>query len=62
MESRELFKTDKNGTKYYVDHACPKCHGKGYIPYYGFNYNGVCFKCGGSGNDKTHSDDIVHVL
>ena len=28
---------------------------------FGF-FRGTGAKCGGSGNDKTHSDDIVHVL
>ena len=45
----DLVKTDKNGSKYYVDHKCPKCGGTGNLPYYGYVLNGVCFKCGGTG-------------
>ena len=34
--------------KYIED--CPKCStGKGYISYFAYHMNGVCFKCGGSG-------------
>jgi RecJ-like exonuclease len=29
--------------------TCPRCDGKGHIPEYGFIANGVCFRCGGSG-------------
>lgn len=46
-----LVKVDKNGTKYWFDPACPKCGGKGYIPGYEYIEGGICFKCGGSGND-----------
>lgn len=44
-----LIKTDRNGTKYWYEHRCPKCGGKGYIPGYEMIANGVCFKCGGTG-------------
>lgn len=44
-----LVKTDRNGTKYWYEHRCPKCGGKGYIPGYEMIAGGVCFKCGGSG-------------
>lgn len=40
---------DKNGTRYYVDHVCPKCHGAGYLREYGHIEGGVCFMCEGSG-------------
>ena len=49
VENLELVKTDKNGSKHYVDHKCPKCGGTGRIDYYYHVDNGVCFKCGGSG-------------
>lgn len=46
----KYFKTDKNGTKYYMDTTCRKCGGHG-----GSNqwaYTGwTCFRCGGSGID-----------
>lgn len=42
-------KIDKNGTKYWYEHRCPKCGGRGYIPGYEMIDNGVCFKCRGSG-------------
>lgn len=49
-----LIRTDKNGTKYYVEHKCPKCDGQGYIPGYEFIEGGICFLCGGSGIHTTH--------
>lgn len=49
MEGPVLIKTDKNGTEYWYDERCPKCGGKGNIPYYYFVDNGTCFKCGGTG-------------
>lgn len=42
-------KIDKNGTKYWYEHRCPKCGGSGYIPGYEMIEQGVCFKCGGTG-------------
>ena len=42
-------KIDKNGTKYWYEHRCPKCGGRGYLPGYEMIANGVCFKCGGTG-------------
>ena len=30
--------------------ACPKCMGEGFIGAYNRIQNGVCFRCGGSGN------------
>lgn len=47
--SATLIRTDKNGTKYYQDTVCPKCHGRGYLDYYGHIEQGRCFKCGGDG-------------
>lgn len=48
----KLVKTDRNGTRHYESHKCPKCSGKGYIPYYDYVEGGVCFDCGGSGIRK----------
>lgn len=45
----KLIRVDKNGTKYFEDDVCPKCHGRGYLDYYGHIEQGRCFKCGGSG-------------
>lgn len=44
-----LVRTDKNGTKYWVENKCPKCGGSGYLSCYGHVEGGVCFKCDGSG-------------
>ena len=44
-----LIRTDRNGTKYYMDNVCPKCDGVGTISYYGHVAGGVCFKCNGTG-------------
>lgn len=41
--------TDKNGTKYYQEDACPKCGGTGWIPFYHYVDGGRCFKCDGTG-------------
>lgn len=35
MNNVELVRIDKNGTKHYVDHICPRCNGAGRISYYG---------------------------
>lgn len=41
-------RTDKNGTKIYHDHTCPRCGGKGYSE--AWIHTGLtCYKCGGSG-------------
>lgn len=45
----ELLRTDRNGTRYYIDHKCPKCGGTGNIWYYGHIEGGVCFLCEGTG-------------
>ena len=45
----QLIRTDKNGTKYYVEHRCWKCNGKGYIHGYEHVFGGICFDCNGSG-------------
>lgn len=49
----ELVKVDRNGTKYFEDTTCDKCHGKGYIEYYAYHDNGVCYQCSGSGQYTT---------
>lgn len=44
---RELLKTDRNGTKYWlVTEKCPRCGGTGDYVLGGFDY-GTCFQCGG---------------
>lgn len=50
--SKELTRTDRNGTEYYtVTATCGKCSGSGYIAYYGHVYGGVCFDCNGCGTE-----------
>lgn len=63
----KLFKTDKNGTKYYeVTCSCGKCNGTGFILEYKHVEAGVCFDCGGSGiityTDKVYSDEYLAKL
>ena len=43
-------KIDKNGTKYWYEHKCPRCGGSGYLSEYSYISGGVCFKCNGSGD------------
>ena len=44
----QLFKTDKNGTKYFYDWKCPRCAGFGQADKW--RYTGlVCFECNGTG-------------
>ena len=43
-------KIDKNGSKHIVDHNCPKCGGKGYIPGYEFIDGARCWKCNATGS------------
>lgn len=47
--AKTLIKVDKNGTKYWREDDCTKCKGTGYISYYHYIDNGVCFNCGGTG-------------
>ena len=49
MENRTYVKTDRNGTKYYINHTCPRCGGEGRISYYSHIDSGICFQCGGTG-------------
>lgn len=44
-----LVKTDRNGTKYWLETKCPKCNGQGHL--YGYEYidDGRCWKCNGTG-------------
>lgn len=48
-----LVKTDRNGTRVYVSHVCPKCGGYGAIDCYQHVEGGTCFMCGGTG-EYTH--------
>lgn len=50
-------RTDKNGTKIYLDYTCPRCGGSGIITCFNHIENGVCFKCGGSGK-REHPKQI----
>lgn len=50
MENRTYIRTDKNGTKYYINHTCPRCGGAGRISYYNHVEGGICFQCNGTGN------------
>lgn len=45
----QLIRTDKNGTKYFVDYRCDKCGGTGYIQYYSHIDSGICYLCNGTG-------------
>lgn len=44
-----ITKIDRNGTKYWYEHTCPKCGGKGILPEYMTIESGICFKCRGTG-------------
>lgn len=44
-----ITKIDRNGTKYWYEHTCPKCGGRGILPEYMMIESGICFKCGGTG-------------
>lgn len=47
---KTLYRTDKNGTKYYrISETCGKCHGLGRIDYYHFHDGGLCYECNGTG-------------
>ena len=47
MEGK-LIRIDKNGTKYYEDHTCPRCGGRGGAD--AWAYTGwTCYECGGTG-------------
>ena len=46
-------RTDRNGTRYFVDYTCPRCGGRGVLDCYRYVEGGICFECGGSGvSDK----------
>ena len=66
MNNVELIKIDRNGTKHYVDHTCPRCNGAGRISYYGHVEGGICFKCGGTGRFDTtfkeYTEEYAKVL
>lgn len=42
-----------------IEIACPNCNGKGYIPHYDYNCQGVCFKCNGTGRieEKQYTEE-----
>lgn len=45
-----LIREDKNGTKYFsCKDKCMKCGGTGYIDYFSYYDNGICFECEGAG-------------
>lgn len=52
-DNLHLVRIDKNNTHYYIDHTCPKCGGKGYLPGYEHIEGGICFLCGGTGKGET---------
>ena len=62
----KLLRVDKNGTKYWEETVCPKCHGRGYLDYYGHIEQGRCFECGGSGYKvyrwKEYTEEYQKVL
>lgn len=65
--SRQLIRTDKNGTKYFhVVEPCGKCQGNGYIQYYHWNEGGICFDCNGSGfleyEEKEYTEEYLKKL
>lgn len=45
----EFFRIDRNGTKIWWSNVCPRCGGGGYIENYWKVDDGVCWKCGGTG-------------
>lgn len=48
----EYIKTDRNGTKYYLDWNCPRCGGEGESTMW-YRTGCICYECGGSGKRKT---------
>ena len=64
----ELFKTDRNGTKYYANWLCPKCNGTGFLK--GCNHvgGGKCFDCNGTGRlsrpiiQKVYTEEYLEKL
>lgn len=47
---KKLIKTDKNGTKHFMDTVkCGKCGGTGFIEYFAYHDGGICYECGGTG-------------
>ena len=54
MTGAKMIRVDKNGTKYYESHKCPKCGGTGYIEAYYYVDGGRCFLCAGTGR-YTHT-------
>lgn len=65
--SRQLIRTDRNGTKYFhVVEPCGKCRGEGYIQYFHYNEGGICFDCNGSGvreyEEKEYTEEYLKKL
>jgi len=52
-KENKLVRVDRNGTKHWESHVCPKCGGSGEIPCYSHVEGGVCFLCMGTGS-KLH--------
>ena len=62
MAQKILYKTDKNGTKYYHNtDRCPRCGGTGVVEIYRPINGGDCFQCWGSGiiqwDDKEYTPE-----
>lgn len=60
MAQKILYKTDKNGTKYYhnID-RCPRCGGTGIVEIYIPVNGGDCFQCGGSGIEEWNTKEYT---
>lgn len=58
-ESWKYERTDRNGTRYFTQHRCARCGGRGIIPAYAFINGGECFECGGSG--RATNPEIIKV-
>ena len=60
MAQKSLYKTDKNGTKYYhVVGPCYKCGGRGIIECYIPINGGDCYACGGSGIEEWNEKEYT---
>lgn len=67
MGQKILYKTDKNGTKYYhCADRCPRCGGTGIVEIYRPVNGGDCFQCWGSGiiewDDKEYTPEYAAKL
>lgn len=60
MAQKILYKTDKNGTKYYhVIGPCSKCGGRGIISCFIPINGGECYDCGGSGIEEWNEKEYT---